>query len=233
MSRNVGGTIYEKKIINSIQKTRIAGNIDNPAGSSNTEPDADFIVAGIRHLLEVKQNSKTQMGGTSLAYDGVNFSTSKAEMFDTRLLRNVIAAAKRKQPAIDKFLRYIGADGVPFTCSKETWKEARDQGLLKEVNTKVQTDAEFICRHYREKGVNYIQIGGSGLFHLGENPANLPIPKLQGKVDIEMRLGAGGSKNNNIGAGFRVQARLKDSVQSKYSFENPEEINKILEIINE
>ena len=102
-----------------------------------------------------------------------------------------------KKEAIQDFLSFIGAEHT--TCQKSSWEEAKVNGLLKQMNAKISRDTSFIADHYKSKGIYYIQIGGAGLFYLSENPANLPIPKLEGCIDIELRAGRSGSKKNASG----------------------------------
>ena len=97
----------------------------------------------------------------------------------------------------------------------------------------MQQDAEFICEHYRKKGINYIQIGGAGLFHMGENPANLPIPKLEGAINLEVRAGRSGSRKGKDGiervsGGLRVQGRLQFDGKSNYTLESVESIKEMM-----
>ena len=97
-------------------------------------------------------------------------------------------------------------------------------------------NANTIAKAYNRKGVYYIQIGGLGLFYLGKNPLKLPVPKYDGEVNIEFRLGPSGSKNRKlsdgtlvkvVGAGYRCQGRLKTTKKSKYSLDNPESIKEL------
>ena len=71
-----------------------------------------------------------------------------------------------------------------------------------------------------------MQIGGAGLFYLDENPANLPITKLQGDIDVELRAGRSGSTLNAAGQRrvsglLRVQGRLKFDGKSPIDLEHP------------
>ena len=70
-----------------------------------------------------------------------------------------------------------------------------------------------------------MQIGGAGLFYLDQNPANLPVPKLDGQIEIELRAGRSGSTLNASGVRrvsglLRAQARLKFKGKSPVSLDN-------------
>ena len=97
--------------------------------------------------------------------------------------------------------------------------------MLKPINAKIKKNTQFIIDHYKDKGIHYIQIGGAGLFYLDQNPANLPIPKLEGEIDIELRAGRSGSSLNAAGQRrvsglLRAQARLKFKGSSPISLDS-------------
>ena len=98
---------------------------------------------------------------------------------------------------------------------------------------KVKRNTQFIIDHYKDKGIHYMQIGGAGLFYLDRNPANLPVPKLQGEIDIELRAGRSGSKVNSagvpmVGGLLRAQGRLRFSGLSNFTLDNPESVRNLL-----
>ena len=101
------------------------------------------------------------------------------------------------------------------------------------INTKVSHDVSYIAEHYAKKNVHYIQIGNSGVFYLKDNPADLPVPKLEGKIRIEIRSGRSGSKKRKdgvcvVGGGIRIQARLMTKNVSPYTFDDPESIGEMI-----
>ena len=71
------------------------------------------------------------------------------------------------------------------------------------------------------------------MFYLSENPANLPIPKLEGQIDIEIRAGRSGSKKNASGVAvvsglLRAQGRLRFQGQSPYTLDDPESVRAMI-----
>ena len=213
MSANEQGFAYENVVIDALKFAGVAGNILEGAGASATGADADFVVDGKTYLLEVKKDADAQMGGTSVRYiDGKFEMVSDAVDPDTSDL--IIAALDKKRDPIERLLAAIGGEKFPTTCDKHTWTVAKQKGLLKPINAKIKKNTNFIIDHYKKKGIDYIQIGGAGLFYLDKNPANLPIPKLEGEIDIELRAGRSGSSLNAAGQRrvsglLRAQARLK------------------------
>ena len=224
MSKNELGFAYENEVIEALKIAGIAGNITEGAGASATGADADFVVGGKRYLLEVKKDADAQMGGTSVRYNNGEFEIV-SESVDKSTTALIVSALSSKVVHIERLLAAIGGRKFPTTCDKHTWTVAKEKGLLKPINTKIKKNAQFIIDHYKDKGIDYIQIGGSGLFYLDKNPANLPIPKLQGEIDIELRAGRSGSTLNAAGVRrvsglLRAQARLKFKGKSPVSLDN-------------
>jgi len=233
MGNNIEGFEYENTVISALIESGYCGDIKQGAGSSAADADADILLANTRYLVEVKKDSGAQMGGTSVRYvDGAFTVASDAVDKDTQQM--IIEALSPKVEAIEAMLHRIGSQKFPTSCSKEVWTAAKNEGYLKPINAKIRKDADFIINHYRKKGIDYIQIGGAGLFYMGNNPANLPIPKLEGEIDIELRAGRSGSKVNAegirvVGGGLRAQGRLKFKGTSPYSLDDPASIKKMLE----
>ena len=134
-------------------------------------------------------------------------------------------------------ISFVGKSDEPSKITKEAWDSAVQWGLLKAVNSSVSRDAEFICAHYQKKNppVDYIQIGGAGLFHTGKNPLGIEdIPKLQGDINVEMRIGPSGTKmDKTLGVetkpySLRLQGRLKFKAKSNHSLDNYENAIRIL-----
>ena len=225
MSNNEQGFAYENTVIESLRSAGIAGEILEGAGASSSAADADFVVDGNNYLLEVKKDADAQMGGTSVRYDDGEFEIV-SDSVDDGTASLIIAALAPKKGHIESLLRAIGGNKFPTTCDKYTWTVAKNKGLLKPINSKIRCGSKFIIDHYKDKGINYMQIGGSGLFYLDQNSANLPIPKLQGDIDIELRAGRSGSSLNAAGQRrvsglLRVQGRLKFNGKSPIDLENP------------
>jgi len=231
MGCNTNGFEFEQQVIDTLIAAGVCGTITEGAGASTVDADADMMVNGVRHLIEVKKDAFAQMGGTSLKFDSDFEVVGKGVRQET--VGAICAEMNKKRREIKTLLDFIGADSFPASCEKKVWDEAKEKGLLVPVNTIVKRDAQFICDHYKKKGIHYIQIGGAGLFHMGENPANLPIPKLEGVINLEVRAGRSGSRKDKDGiervsGGLRVQGRLQFDCKSDYTLESVESIKKML-----
>jgi hypothetical protein len=249
---NLGGYNYEKLVYQALKQAGISGKIKTHARSAASDahkPDLDFVVNGHQYLLEVKQGSRAQMGGTSFKY---NPRARKAEtmflpvndIFDPDDLLIIQEIMVSKQPDLNQYLQFIinhpitqqhhfNISGWPFVAARETLDAARDAGLLRNINTTIQYDTSFIHNHYASKGIFYIQIGGSGLFYMAENPAGLPIPQLKGEIDLEVRSGPSGGRELASGVvvagnSLRIQGRWQYHGKSVYSLDNPNNIAKLL-----
>lgn len=246
--KGTGGYQYEEAVISVLKSVGVTGNITAGAGASAAAADADIKIGDKIYNIEVKMDGKAQMGGTSLRYfpDGVVIDdpadpnakpqkfviVSKSVEDDT--VEMMEAALAPLEQDLNNFLAAIGAAKLPATVEKERWVQAVADGLLKPLNVKVKRTTKFIINHYAKKGVDYIQIGGAGLFYLANNPANLPIPQLDGEINIELRPGRSGTKKRKdgtpvVGGLLRVQGRLQFKGQSPYTLDDPESVMAMLE----
>jgi len=241
------GLDYEIKIYNAIKQSGVDFFTpgDKPAaGFSNVGAgDIEGKLNGKAFNIEVKLSADDQMGGGSFQY---NYRTKKftpAKPMDPSDLELLQAAAVSKTKALDAYIEaarklepvqyHKNIDGIPIKVSKEGRDKLKADGLLKDINTKVITDARFIEKHYNKKGVFYIQIGGRGLFYMGRNIHNLPVPRLRGEIQIEVRLGFSGSKvkfpdgTDARTAGLRFIGRLRTKGNSKHSIDTVKGIQKL------
>jgi len=103
-----------------------------------------------------------------------------------------------------------------------TREKLKADGLQKAVASNISAKSSFIIKHYNKKQVYYIQVGGAGLFYMGKNPLNLPVPELQGDINIELRVGYGGSGGKpTVSAGIRLQGRLRTENVSNFTLDDP------------
>jgi len=232
MSSNMNGFEYETTVIEAIREAGFSGNITKGAGASAAAADADFFLNGKTHLVEVKLNSKAQMGGSSVRFERGHAELVKSTGEDVEeLLLGMVESLGKPLRALLRRLSELEGKNLtrfPLRCTKEHWTMAQNEGLL--VNTKISADISFIAKHYRSKGVNYIQFGDAGLFHLGSNPAKLPVPKLAGTVKLEVRTARSGSKiisgseDEKVTGAIRVQGRLSLTAQSDYTLDDARSI---------
>lgn len=242
-----GGLVYERKVRDSIAAAspkidRFKMMPDLAGGYASNVVDLYLQIKGKQYGIEIKQNKNAQMGGSSIKYKNGKFDFAekgKASIeLDTQQM--IIDALSEKKNDIEKLFSAVkqiepkdyhkNTDTIPFKATKSAFEELTRRGFLKPLNVVMKKDAKFIADHYAKKDCYYIQIGGAGLFYLKKNPLNLPIPQLQGDINIEIRLGRSGSSMvKSIGekaasSSLRVQARFKGKGKSPYSLDNPEHV---------
>lgn len=234
---------YEKVVISSLRKSGLVGRIRRAACADSHRADADIRIGDEFHYLEIKKDSHAQMGGGSVGYSSVDkrfyptgknidFSDSMAdtlnEQHDTSLIHGLDGLLSFLSRVNKREFTQIPISGF----SQESWQRAEQKRLIQMINRTFTSDMSVITEHYLKKDTHYIQIGGAGLFRLGEsNPANLPIPALQGRVQLELRVGKSGKSKSSQTAGIRVQARLLISSTSSFNLDDPESCNKLLQSI--
>jgi len=234
-----GGAEYELMVFNAIKSAGAQGKMKQTAGFDANLPDADITINGVVYNVEVKMDGNAQMGGGSIGWEDGSFFPAGKDLEAMQPIADALNASSdspKVGSAIKELCNFLSKKSrkkiVGFPMSgflKAAWYEAVDVGLLVPINVKLGSDVSFISEHYKKKGTSYIQIGGQGLFHLGENPAGLPVPKLTGQVVLEVRAGKGGSGGKETSnAGLRVQPRLKISKSSPYTLDDPASIREML-----
>lgn len=207
--------------------------------------------------VEVKLDSKAQLGGTSVNYNMAErkffLSEKAAKEIDPDTAEMILNAAKGTQKSLDKFLNFLreqepteyhsNIKGLPVNASKEAFEDAKKRGFLVPLNKRIRHTMRFVHDHYDHKKCYYMQIGNMGLFYLKKNPLKLPIPQLTGSIDVEMRFGRAGSRMNKeygikvAGGNYRIQGRLKVAGtfiggKSPYSLDKKEDVIKLFKEID-
>lgn len=241
------GLDYELKIYKAIQQSGVdffTPGSKPAAGFSNVGAgDIEGKLKGKPFNIEVKLSADDQMGGGSFRYDYRTKTFTAVKPLDPSDEELLMEAAKAKSKALDRYIEaarklepvkyHQDIDGIPIKVAKAGRDILKSKGLLKDINTKVITDAAFISKHYNKKGVYYIQIGGAGLFYMGKNIFNLPVPPLKGEIQIEVRLGYSGSKTKFPDgteartAGLRFIGRLRAKGKSPHSIDTVQGIQKL------
>ena len=251
MPVSLGGLEYEQKVRSSVEKaSKLNKNIellpDATAGFNANEVDLKVKINRVLYNIEIKSSPYDQMGGTSVQYsvypsvkrNPVLKSGKPTLDYDTYSL--IDKALEGSEKDVANFIEFFKTQapiklhekvvGFPMSVSKDAWELATSKGLLKPLNKKVKLDTTFIANHYKKKNCFYIQIGGAGFFYLSSNPLQLPIPKLTGEIDVEIRAARSGSSMNatykmpTVGGGIRAQARLKTQAKSDYTLDNPDHV---------
>jgi len=242
--RNPGkkGIEYENKTFNTI-KGMLAEHRSIIVNTSETfnhyESDLTLIGNGWQESIELKQNIQAQMGSTSIHFNPHTKSIEIASpvQYDDVFTSSVYRCLDDKSDDIKLFLKFFQSPSFPFQACKETWVTAQTAGLLSQSRVITDQDTSFIIDHYRNKNTNYIQIGGLGLFHLGNNALKLPIPKLTGRVRLEIRAVPSKTHKRKSGDHFvyvqlRVTAKLLPCGQkSAITLDTPEGVASFIKVL--
>tara|TARA_R110000822_G_scaffold66857_12_gene163225 strand:- start:1030 stop:1851 length:822 start_codon:yes stop_codon:yes gene_type:complete len=245
------GLDYELRVWNAMSSAKIAGlNVgDKPttAGFSNQGAgDIEGSYQGDPLNIEVKASAKDQMGGTSFQYSMDTKTFTPTKEMDQDDLDLFMPIMKEKAKDIDNYIKaswqeepkqfHKNNHGVPIKVSIEARDKLKKKGLTAKIATNIKAPVSFIIKHYNKKGVYYIQIGGAGLFYMGKNPFNLPVPELKAEIQVELGLRFGGGKLKfptepeptlARSAGLRIQGRLLTKSKSPYSLDNVEDVKKL------
>ena len=241
------GLKYELQVYHAIMSSKIPGLSpgDKPeAGYSNQGAgDIEATYNGKPFNIEIKLDRKAQMGGGQLIYDRSSSSVkphpNMIAKTDPDDISMILDAADSKRDAINNYIdeltvRGVQAYGFPCSVPKEVRDEMTADGFSRPVNTVVTGSTRYIVDHYNRKGVFYIQIGGAGLFYLGKNPLNLPVPAFEGDARIELRIKYAGATPNSQGvkspnrrAEWVAIGRLMTSVQSPYTMDDAKSIQEM------
>ena len=198
------GFIYEGVIYTKLKNKGLVPFGFKPAKSDANKPDGKFIYKGEIYNLEIKLNFKqADFGQGTLDYTDSGWVLGGVQEFTKAKVRRKGYAAAEK---MRELLRAVGTE--QFANSKWGYKKAPNKGTIPnaefteemkkedQVNFKdgyKPIDKTSIWDYYATKGVYYIQVGGYGLYHMGQNPANLPIPALDVSARVRIRLKAGSS----------------------------------------
>jgi hypothetical protein len=256
MAANLGGLEYERSVASTVRHaiSNFSDQITTPkldcgsAGFCRFSIDLELIVGKHPFNIEIKQNTKAQMGGTSVRYQNQKAEIVDVDRIDLVARELIIKSVQSKGPEINDYLEYIGKQKpiafnrqviekrtIPFICTRNAWDAAKSKGLLKKLNAYFDFDnVDAITRGYNKKGVYYIQIGGAGLFYMNKNPLKLPIPEFEGTCQIRARLARGSTLERNgyevVYGQYRAIANLLTKVSSPYSLDNPDQTQKLFQI---
>jgi len=248
------GLEYENKIHKALKAANIkgldVGGVPGAGYSNQGAGDLELKLNNKEFNVEVKLDSKAQMGGTSFKYDYETGEFTPNKDLPSEILNTIMDVVKSKEKDIRAYIEAVNrlhmasspkidhkADGIPIKVSVEARNTLKKEGYLKKINVAVPTGLDFLIKHYNNKGVYYINIGNHGLFYIGKNPLGLPVPPLKGKMQIEIRLAFAGSKlqfstepepTPARTASIRAQARLlKFKEKSPYNLDDTKSIRKM------
>ncbi len=210
---------YEQQVVDALDAVGIQGSMPE-AHADATGPDAEFVIDEQPYYLEIKLNTKAQMGDKAVGYSPKTgkFTLNK-EAYDDAVYIQIGKVLKAGEKNIRNWLEALKDPARPTSMAWETddinalnWKTtsrkffpAQEAGLQNAASfgygkgkPKIELPSNFVNRMYASKGIYYIQIGGKGLYYMGEDVANLGVPEFGGEITLELRPRANAREKINI-----------------------------------
>jgi hypothetical protein len=212
--KTFGGLIYEKlttKDINDYSKEaeyKVQAIEDGEAGYDSTKPDIQVIVKDNKGntktiLIEAKQSAAARFGQISLGFENgkviLKRGGKKLDPSEIPGGYDLIAAAEKGQKYIENILAFLskkekqefttfplGKSISPKTVAE--LKQKRYYKSLQKLAKETSGGLQRVIDHYNAKGVYYIQIGGKGLYFLGQDVDNIGVPAFNADFVIGLRL---------------------------------------------
>ena len=229
---------YEQRVLDSLEIAGIQGSMEVADADSNG-PDGQFVIDGKPFWLEIKLNTRAQMGDGAIKYyparpAGDRFFLAKPEKFDEQGWAVAKAALQTKEddilawvealrdparPASEKWVDNPEKTALGFQTTARRYQAAKESGLLNKASAGfgklpvIKAPPSFINKMYGAKDIFYIQIGGKGLYYMAENPANLPVPQFTGEINVEMRPRASGKPKTKDAEGNTIYKYVDSAVE--------------------
>lgn len=211
------GFLYESKIHNKLKVAKLVPPNFTPAGSDPNAPDAMFIYNGKENKLEVKLDLKADYGQGTLKYENGKWQLGGAKTAAAEEMRQLLRSVGIEKFANQKW----GPKGAPVKGSKPdkdlTQADVKkDYDRFKDQFLTIPSSA--LASYYNSKGTYYIQIGTYGMYYMGSNPANLPVPPFNAGLRVRIRIKRGGSALPNYRFTTALQVTSKPPA-SKYNID--------------
>ena len=212
--KTFGGLIYEKlttKDINDYSKQaeyEVEAVEEGEAGYDSTKPDIQVIVKDSEGntktiSIEVKQSATARFGQISLGYENgkviLKRGGKKMDPSEIPGGQDLIATAEKGQKYIENILAFLSKkEKQNFTTfplgksiSAKTAAELKQKRYYKSLQRLAKETPEGLQRvidHYNSKGVYYIQVGGKGLYFLGQDIDNIGVPAFKADFVVGLRV---------------------------------------------
>ena len=222
------GIAYEKVVYKNAEG--IKSPIFKVKGTQTEEggaPDIQFEIAGQEFNIETKLET-ARYGSLTAKISSTGEIVFSKDFDFNKELENAINKNKANLDKYKEKAKELGQDMNDFDkgiINKDIWEQLKNlDGInyLNDARSNITLSADVISEIYAKKKppVYYIQIKGKGLYYMGKNPLNLPIPKLEGDVEIEVGLNTSGSikGTNNRRFGIRIKPYRLTNIKETSDF---------------
>ena len=223
MGYNTGDT-YEEKIFNICKDKKILPEGSSRAGAAGNKADIIFIHNQKNISLEVKNSmnpdygqKKLDFNSTTKNWNWVGDDVISKFYTELNLTKNI---DNNFEPIWYKKRHKVDGKYQVFNNQIYTMEDFKsDQTKFNNPNIKIALEALF--KYYSMKNTYYIQIEGSGFYHLEKDAANIGTEQFDGEVTLRLRVKhAGHTKNPPHACQFLGALKLsKKPTFSKYNLE--------------
>ena len=217
---------YIKKAISSLGLKQV--NVNLSEGGFGSGVDLVLSIGNENINIELKLNEKAQMGSFTIKINKEGISYTKGvDGLETSMseLDADIKTALNSEEYKNNYKKYI-EEGLLLGGSineksgalegtKQMFDKLKKKKLLSKLNIDIETDQNLVDLIYNNKDIYNMDIGGKGLYYLGENKNNLNVPRLKGKVNLLIR-----SMHTQIGSSGKYRSSVRAFPSFKSSIEN-------------
>lgn len=235
------GFIYENKLFSQYKDVGLVPAGFIPAGADSTAADLELWVpnyvsgvqptSGSRIKIEVKLDTSADYGQASLKHNGGSWELtgkSTTEALEMRRLlngMNVVREINQVWKGKPNLFKYATSKQVPDVEKQQDIEKYRSSFITGE------GFARAFSSYYSSKGVNYIQIGGYGLYSLNTDPNNLKslgvTPFLSSGASMKLRIRVKGSASQGT---YRFSTALlmdRNPRRSQFNLDDEEALERL------
>ena len=186
------GFLYEGRVFNKLKSKNLVPPGITPAGPDPSKPDAVFKYNNVSYNLEVKLNLEADYGQGTLEYSQGKWGLGGANTPQADEMRNILNSVG----AVEFVNNQWGLMGIPYkgtVMNEQFTPEMVRQDYKRFTDRYLNVPLSSLFNYYASKNTSYLQIGGYGMYYMGSNPANLPVPQFNGALRLRIRTKRGGS----------------------------------------
>ena len=193
MGYNTGDT-YEEKIFEICKKKGITPPGSTRAGAAANKADVEFVHQGTTYKLEVKNSANPDYGQKRIHFDAMNkvWVWAKPDIV-TQLYNQLNVPSlinyqfnpiwyQKMKPKTPKLTRWIPEPSKPAYDLQDL---KTDQRNFEQRNP---IPLRSLFTYYKNRNTYYIQIEGSGFYHLDSDIANLGTSQYDGQLFLRFRV---------------------------------------------
>ena len=185
--QRIGGIIYEELLLDNIARLGgVTKILKSGAAYDSTAADLQLLINDVKVLIEAKLDVNALFGQTGIQVTFKNNETEinfvkKGKIIEQDKLPNYNlfkSMVTQSLPLLKNIIDDINTiEGTNFNSfplgthiAQTTWttvQASENYKLLTKINKKMSS--LLVSEHYNSKGMYYIQIGGKGLYHLGQD----------------------------------------------------------------